>query len=96
MKKFEEGAKAQGLDPAMPPHALFECSEFPKDATPPAFTQMSRIGVSDPAKLDEVKGAWEAVMAALGKPTWGGRSVGGDKTYGLGFVGWDSIEVRFA
>ncbi|KAH8647618.1 hypothetical protein BGZ60DRAFT_228172 [Tricladium varicosporioides] len=95
--KFEEAAKAAGHSTAAPPHATFEVADFPKDHTPKALTQMSRIAVADEGKLEEVRAAWEAVMAAVGKQTWGGRSVGSEdgKTYGLGFVGWDSFEASF-
>ncbi|TVY75680.1 hypothetical protein LSUE1_G005179 [Lachnellula suecica] len=91
-KKFEEAAKAQGLDATMPPHTVFETGPFPEQTALPAYTQMSRISVSDESKADELKGAWDAFMKVIGKEAWGGKSVGGDKTYGIGLVGWDSIQ----
>jgi len=48
--------------------------------------------VKDEASAEKVKEAWEACMAIIGKPSWGGVSVDGDVKMGMGLVGWDSME----
>jgi hypothetical protein len=90
--KKEYEARATGP----PLHALFEVADFPTDQTPKAFTQFSRITVPDEAKGQEVRKAWEELMAILGKQSWGGLSVGDGEKVGMGLVGWDSLEVAGA
>jgi hypothetical protein len=72
---------------------MFKVADFPKGAAPKAFTQFSRITISDESKHGEVRKAWEELMGILGKESWGGVSVGEGEHVGLGLVGWDSLEV---
>jgi hypothetical protein len=72
---------------------MFKVADIPKGATPKAFTQFSRITISDESKHGEVGKAWEELMGILGKESWGGMSVGEGEHVGLGLVGWDSLEV---
>ena len=72
---------------------MFQVADFPKGAAPKAFTQFSRITISDESKYEEVRKAWEELMGILGKESWGGVSVGEGEHVGLGLVGWDSLEV---
>ncbi|KAH8786409.1 hypothetical protein F5882DRAFT_518171 [Hyaloscypha sp. PMI_1271] len=71
---------------------MFKVADFPKGAAPKAFTQFSRITISDESKHEEVRKAWEELMGILGKESWGGVSVGEGEHVGLGLVGWDSLE----
>ena len=76
-----------------PHHAtMFEVPAFPAHPVPTGFAQMSRVTVTDEAKGAGLRMAWDALMALLGKESWGGLSVGEGEKIGLGLVGWDSLE----
>ncbi|CAL3968220.1 hypothetical protein PZA11_006792 [Diplocarpon coronariae] len=83
-KKYDE--KATGP----PQHATFEVPDFPKDHKPAAYTQISRMTITDESKGPEIKKAWEELTTILGKPTWGGKAVGAP--VGIALVSWDSLE----
>ena len=91
----KEGAKryAEKSGGEIPKHAIFDCAEFPKDSTPKAFTQFSRMTGVDESKGPEARKAWEDLMAIIGKESWGGRTVGDGPKAGIALVGWDSLEV---
>lgn len=72
----------------------FEVEDFPADASPKAFAQFSTVVLGDDGNHVQVRGAWSDLVSALGKDTWGGRSIGDGPTVGLGLIGWDSLEVR--
>jgi hypothetical protein len=71
-KSFEtsDWARAQKAkyeaDAAGPPLiVLFKVADFPKDAAPKAFTQFSRMEISDESKQADMKAAWEDLMVLL-------------------------------
>ncbi|KAH6682228.1 hypothetical protein F5X68DRAFT_242873 [Plectosphaerella plurivora] len=69
----------------------FEVPELPGDKAPPPFTQYSTLVLEDESIHAEVRKAWMDVVQALGKETFGGRSVDGPFV-GLGIIGWNSLE----
>ncbi|KAF7550511.1 hypothetical protein G7Z17_g5677 [Cylindrodendrum hubeiense] len=84
--RYEERA---GGEPVV---GRFEVEDFPADASPKAFTQFSTVVLSDDGQHVQVRTAWSSLVSALGKDTWGGRSIGGGPSVGLGLIGWDSLE----
>ncbi|KAK2629734.1 hypothetical protein QTJ16_000554 [Diplocarpon rosae] len=87
----KEGAKKYAEKATGPPlHATFEVPEFPKDHKPAAYTQISRMTITDESKGPEIKKAWEALVAALGKQTFGGKAI--NAPVGIALIGWDSLE----
>ncbi|KAH8658526.1 hypothetical protein BGZ61DRAFT_371206 [Ilyonectria robusta] len=70
----------------------FEVADFPVDATPKAFVQFTTIVFGESGDRPEVSKAWVDLTTALGKDTWGGKSIGDGPTVGLGMIGWDSVE----
>ena len=88
-------AKYEAAAAGPPLVGLFKVADFPKDVKPKKFTQFSRITVGGEGEYEGVRQAWEELMGILGKESWGGVSVGEGEFVGLGFVGWDSLEVSY-
>jgi hypothetical protein len=65
--------------------------DLPAGKTPTPFTQYSTLVLEDESAHAEVRKAWMDVVQALGKETFGGRSVEGPFV-GLGMIGWNSLE----
>ena len=78
-----------GGDPAM---GQFEVPEFPTDASPTPFLQLSTLVLDEENKHGEARKAWMDVVQLLGKETFGGKSLGDGPPVGLGMIGWNSLE----
>ncbi|KXH25698.1 hypothetical protein CSAL01_03671 [Colletotrichum salicis] len=90
IKEREEQFKASpGGEPRV---KKFETGPLPGEK-PKTFTQLCFIDVADESKHEEAKQAWMDLVAALGQTVhFGGKSVDGGQSTGLGILGWDSEE----
>ncbi|KAI3547022.1 hypothetical protein CSPX01_03854 [Colletotrichum filicis] len=90
IKEREEQFKAgPGGEPRV---KKFETGPLPGEK-PKTFTQFCFIDVADESKHEEAKQAWMDLVAALGQTVhFGGKSVDGGQSTGLGILGWDSDE----
>ncbi|KAK1569474.1 uncharacterized protein LY79DRAFT_584692 [Colletotrichum navitas] len=70
--------------------AKFETGPLPAEKSK-AFTQFTFINITDESKHEEVKQAWQDLVAALGQtPKFGGMGIGDEQGTGMGVLGWDS------
>ncbi|OHF03915.1 hypothetical protein CORC01_00777 [Colletotrichum orchidophilum] len=87
-KEREEQYKdAPGGEPRV---KKFETDAIPNEK-PKTFTQFCFLDIADESKHAEARQSWLDLVAALGQAVhFGGKSVGGGQSTGLGILGWNS------